>query len=132
MIHSKSFKRCNRVAWCAAILALSVLQSLAQQPPVGRTSITIEVKEAETGQPINSAHLTLQFQEPSKQLRPGKHLAFSAKTNPQGRYKFVDIPKVTVRLMVTADHRQSFGKEIEITEDNQVIAVKLKRPQPLL
>jgi hypothetical protein len=35
-------------------------------------------------------------------------------------------------LIVTAEHHQSYGKEIELEEDNQVIEVKLKKPQPLL
>jgi hypothetical protein len=35
-------------------------------------------------------------------------------------------------LVVTAERHQSFGKEIEVEEDNQVIEVKLKKPQPLL
>jgi len=127
-------KRLKGYLWglaCVGTLVVGVMRTPAQAPKVGRTNITIAVKEADTGQPISNAHLTLQFQEPGN-IRPGKHLAFSAKTNAQGRYRFMDIPKVTVRLMVTAEHHQSFGKEIEVTEDNQVIEVKMKKPQPLL
>jgi hypothetical protein len=131
MIHPKRLKGCIWGVACAATLVVGVMRSPAQTPTVERTNSSIVVKEADTGQPISNAHLTLQFQEPRK-IRAGKRLAYSAKTNAQGRYKFMDIPKVTVRLMVTAEHRQSFGKEIEVTENNQVIEVKLKKPQPLL
>jgi len=117
---------------CAAPLMLAVLTSAhAQTEVVPRTSITVAVKEAETGQPISNAHLTLQFMEPRK-YRAAKPMAFSAKTNSQGRYKFQDIPKGTIHLTVTSEHRQSFGKEFEVTEDNPVIEVQLKKPQPLL
>jgi predicted TIM-barrel fold metal-dependent hydrolase len=86
------------------------------------------VKEADTGAPISQARITLAF-------KPGKlhhTTTYGAKTDAQGRYRFSDIPKVTVRLLVTADHHQTFGKEIELEENDQVIEVKLKKPQPLL
>ena len=41
-------------------------------------------------------------------------------------------PKGTVRLMVTSERHESFGKDIEIEKDSQEIDVKLKKPQPLL
>jgi len=87
------------------------------------------VKEADTGDPISQARLTLTFQRPG---RLHHSVSYSAKTNAQGRYQFTNIPKGTVHLFVTAEHHQSFGKEIELEEDNQVIEVKLKKPQPLL
>jgi hypothetical protein len=35
-------------------------------------------------------------------------------------------------LFVTAERHQSFGKEIELEQDNQTIEVKLKKPQAQL
>ncbi len=99
-----------------------------------RINFIVEVKEADTGQPINQARLTLTFREagnPAKLKRP-KTFSYSAKTNAQGRYRFLDIPKGTVHLFVTAEHRQSYGKEIELEMENQVVEVKLRKPQPLL
>ncbi len=94
----------------------------------------VVVKEAANDQPISQARLTLRFREPGSKgrLKPSKMLSFSAKTNAQGRYKFTNIPKGTILLMVIADHHQTFGKEFEVEQDNQVIEVKLKKPQPLL
>jgi hypothetical protein len=101
----------------------------APQPPIPQANLTVVVKEADTGDPISQARLTLSFQPPGR-LRHS--VSYGAKTNAQGRYQFTEIPKGTVHLSVTAEHRQSYGKEIELEEDNQVIEVKLKRPQPLL
>ncbi|MBI4166118.1 MAG: carboxypeptidase regulatory-like domain-containing protein [Acidobacteria bacterium] len=97
-------------------------------------SVNVLVKDAKSDEPIAFARLTLQYrQEGSKfKLKRGKTVSLSAKTNLQGRYKFVNIPKGTIRLMVIADRRQTFGQEIELDEDNQLIEVKLRKPQELL
>jgi hypothetical protein len=96
-------------------------------------NVTIVVKDAETEKPLQNARLTLQFHEEGgvARLKRSKMIAYSAKTNPQGRYKFTRIPKGTIRLLVTADHHQAFGKEYELAKD-EVIEVKLRKPQPLL
>jgi hypothetical protein len=122
-------------AVCAAALLLAVVQVRAGAEDVERTNVNILVREAETGQPIQQAHLTLVFREPGrKALKPRlpHHISYSAKTNPQGRCKFADIPKGTVRLVVTAEQHQAFGKDFELERDNQLIEVSLKKPQPLL
>jgi hypothetical protein len=99
-------------------------------PDSGReTSLTIVVEDADTGDPISQARLTLTFHKPGMLHRS---ISYNAKTNAQGRYRFTDIPKGTAVLIVTADRHQSLGKEIEVEEDNQVVDVKLKKPQPLL
>jgi hypothetical protein len=112
----------------AAMLFCGVCKP-AQQQPVPEVNFTVVVKEAESGDPISQARLTLTFHQPGKLHRA---VSYSAKTNAQGRYRFTNIPEGTIRLLVTAEHHQSFGKEIELEEDNQVIEVKLKKPQPLL
>jgi hypothetical protein len=98
------------------------------------TSVTVLVKDADTGKPVPQAHLTLEFRQPGDpaKLKRSKFLSYSAKTNPQGRYRFVDIPKGAVRLIVTAERRQALSKNFEVNEDNPVLEVSLKRPQPLL
>jgi 5-hydroxyisourate hydrolase-like protein (transthyretin family) len=112
-----------------AILLFCGVSKPAQQQPIPEVSLTVVVKEADTGDPISQARLTLTFKQQGKLHRS---ITYSAKTNAQGRYRFTNIPKETVRLLVTAERHQSFGKEIEVEEDNQVIEVKLKKPQPLL
>ena len=99
-----------------------------------RASVSVFVKDADTDQPVAFARLTLQYREEGSKLKlkRGKTISLSAKTNPQGRYKFTNIPKGTIRLMVIADQRQTFGQEFEFEQDNQLIEVKLRKPQPLL
>jgi len=96
--------------------------------------MTVVVREADTGQPIFQAHLTLQFTEPGGAARFGKarKISYNAKTDSQGRYKFQGINKGTIVLTVTATGHQSYGKELQLEKDNQVFEVKLKKPQPLI
>src|SRR5215472_14851470 len=93
-------------------LTLAALPGPARAASEGRTAVNVLVTDAETGQPINQARLTLQFREPGsvpKMKRP-KWLSFSAKTNAQGRYKFLDIPRGTVHLIVTSERHETYGK----------------------
>ena len=113
----------------AEILLFCGVCKPAQQQPIPEVSLTVVVIEAETGDPVSQARLTLTFKQ---QGRLHRSISYSAKTNAQGRYRFTNIPKGTVRVLVTAERHQSLGKEIELEEDNQVIEVKLKKPQPLL
>jgi hypothetical protein len=95
------------------------------------TNVIVNVKEAETGDPIGQAAVTLQFTEPLS-FGPGKKHSYNAKTDSQGRCKLFGINKGKIVLMVTAAHHQSFGKELQLDHDNQVVEVKLKKPQPLI
>jgi hypothetical protein len=120
----------------ATLIRITSAQNTSQpetkERPIG--TLIVEVKESETGEPISQARLTLQFQEPGDvtRFRPPKKFAYSAKTNAQGRYKFTNINKGTIHLIVTMERHQSFGKEFQFDKDNQVFEVKLKKPQPLL
>jgi hypothetical protein len=100
----------------------------AQQQPTPEYSLNVVVKEATTGDVISQARLTLTF----KTGKLHRVVSYGAKTNAQGQYRFTNIPKGTVHLFVTAERHQSFGKEIELEEDNQTIEVKLKKPQAQL
>jgi len=121
-----------------SLLAVSVFLAGSASPcradSPDRTNVNVVVTEAETGEPIFQARLTLQFKESRSalKLKRDKRYTFTSKTNAQGRFKFTDIPKGTIRLMVTAERRQSYGEELELVEDDQVIEVKLRKPQPLL
>ncbi|HEY6291572.1 MAG TPA: hypothetical protein VI455_08430 [Terriglobia bacterium] len=98
-------------------------------------TVTVVVTEADTGKPINQAQLTLVFQTPKKKdnaLSRSKTLAYSAKTNAEGRCKFLLVPEGTVKLLVTENRHQTFGKEFAVSKENSTLEVKLKPPQPLL
>ena len=115
------------LAGAVALLLCGVCKPQEKQP-IPELSVNVLVKEADTGEAISQARLTLTF----KSGKLHRTISYGAKTNAQGRYRFTDIPKGTIRLFVTAERHQSYGKEIELEEDNQVIEVKLKKPQPQL
>ncbi len=119
---------------CVAELFVVILGTSARAASDDRTDVFVEVKDAETGKPLPQAHLTFSFREPGSKakLKRSKWLSYSAKTNPQGRYKFTNIPKGPVHVVATADRHQTFGKDFELERDNQVIEITLKKPQPLL
>lgn len=129
----RRFHRC-------AILAVAVCCAGLWLAPSGRAdepelvAVNVLVKDAESNQPVSFARVTLQYREEGSKikLKRGKTISLNAKTNLQGRYKFVNVPKGTIRLMVIADRRQTYGQEIEVEQDNQLIEVKLRKPQPLL
>jgi len=118
----------------AACFWLVACCAIAQAETVQYTNVVVAVTDAETNQPIYQAHLTLQFREPGKagKLKLPRRIAYNAKTDSRGRYRFTLVPMDTVRLIVTADRHQTFSKEFEVDKADQVLEVKLKKPQPLL
>ena len=133
--HTKLFM----AAWVATTLLFFAGLSHSAHAQGGKpssetTNMTVVVKEADTGQPISQAHLTLEFAEPGSKARFGKAKKFSynAKTDMQGRYKFLDINKGTILLTIIAPGHQTYGKELQLEKDSQVFEVKLKKPQPLI
>lgn len=112
--------------------SLAALHSTARAADDAKTNIHIVVTDWDSGKPIYQARLTLIFRDESSTLniKHSKPMSYSAKTDLHGRYRFTDIPKSTVRLMVTAERHASFGKDIKIEKDNQEILVRLKKPQP--
>ena len=132
--HTKHFV----AAWVATSLLLFGGLSRSAHAQGGKpsseiTNMTVVVKEADTGEPISQARITLQFTAPGGPKRFGKSqkISYNAKTDAQGRYKFTEINKGTIILSITAAGHQSYGKELQLDHDNQVFEVKLKKPQPL-
>ncbi|HVA01517.1 MAG TPA: hypothetical protein VMV34_07660 [Terriglobia bacterium] len=97
-----------------------------------QTTVQVVVKDAKTGGPIYQAHLTLEFRQHGGFLKPSKVVSYTGKSDKQGRCMFPVVTMGKVTLMVTAPDHETFGKTVEIKKDNQVIEVKLRRPQPVL
>ena len=104
----------------------------AREQSAGDTSVIVTVEDASSKHPIFQARLTLQFNKKGGKLRNRGLIEYSAKTNPQGHYRFTHIPFGTMRLIVTAQNHQTFSEEFELTKPNQVIDVKMKPPHALL
>lgn len=114
----------------AATFGTAVGRAQEQQPNL--ITITVVVTDAKTEKPVNQAHLTLVFREKLGRALRFKTLSYSAKTDAQGRGRFVYVPEGTVQLMVTNEGFEAFGREFEVTKDHASLEVKLKAPQPLL
>ncbi len=93
------------------------------------TNLHVVVTDAASNEPVFQAQLTLQFQIPQRFRQP-KWIAYSAKTDKKGKCTFRRVNKGPIRLLVTAEGHQSYGKQFEINKDNPVIEVKLRKPQP--
>ena len=126
-------------AWAATgllVFASLTCSAHAQggKPSSDTTNIVVIVKEADTGEPVGQARVTLQFTEPGGPGRFGKakKIVYNAKTDAQGHCKLLDINKGTIVLTITANAHQSYGKELQLEKDNQVFEIKLKKPQPLI
>ncbi|HET7840041.1 MAG TPA: carboxypeptidase-like regulatory domain-containing protein [Terriglobia bacterium] len=123
----------RRVLSCGVLVAtaLAMLGVLSQKAAASdeETSLHVVVTEAANNEPIFQAQLTLQFQIPQRFKQP-KWIAYSAKTDKKGKCTFRRVNKGPIRLLVTADGHQSYGKQYEIQKDNPVIEVKLRKPQP--
>jgi hypothetical protein len=96
------------------------------------TTVHVEVKDAQTGDPIYQAHLTLRYRVPGRFMRRTKIISYTAKTDKEGKGQFPVVPLGTITLMVTAPDHNTFGKEFDITKDNQLIEVKLQKPHEVL
>lgn len=118
-------------ALAAGVLAIAATNLPAKSPDL--ITVTVVVTDAESGQPINQAQLTLVFTQPGeRRTSRAKTLTFSAKTDIHGRGRFLDIPEGDVRLLVTHEHHQTFGKDFEVSKEASTLQVKLKQPQPVL
>jgi hypothetical protein len=123
---------CSRKAGIPVILVASCALFLGHaqarnHPPL--TNVIVLVTDAPTNKPVFQARLTLEFRDPES--RRGKTISFSAKTDLQGKYRFTFIPMEPVLLLVTDPNHQTFGQQYQITRQNQLLKVSLRRPQPL-
>ncbi len=114
------------------IAALAALMTPAASAAVQTTTVRVLVKDATTGEPVYQARLTLRFRDHGGLLHRSKIISYTAKTDKDGKGQFPVVPLGTVTLMVTAPDHRTFGKEFEITKQNQLIEVELQKPHPVL
>ena len=128
-----AFLERSRLVWFGIILAAVVVLGMPGRLAAAETTtIRVQVNDAKTGEPIYQAHLTLRFRDPGGFMHRTKIISYTAKTNKDGKSQFPVVPMGTVTLMVTAPDHNTFGKEFEITKENQLIEVKLQKPHEVL
>jgi hypothetical protein len=121
MLRTTRLKILGAVLLCAAGVSLltTAHSAMAQDASsnTGPTDVTVYVKEADGGEPVSQAAVTLQFEEP-RSFGPGKKHTFNSKTDSQGRCKLYGINKGPITLMVTSNHHQSYGKQLQLEHNN--------------
>jgi hypothetical protein len=90
-------------------------------------TIHIEVTAGEKDKPVEAASIYVRYSEPRK-LRHAQKVEMNVKTTPQGKARVPYVPRGTVLIQVIAEGWKTFGKNFEITEDEQVIKIHLDRP----
>ncbi len=132
MQYGKVSRANGRLVLCTLILcfvAAIPAVALRHKPKPALTNLIVLVTDHVSHKPIFQAHLTLQFRDPNSRL--GKVISYTAKTDLKGEYKFNFIPMERIYLIVTDPVHQTFGGRFQITRNNQVIRVRLRKPQPL-
>jgi Carboxypeptidase regulatory-like domain len=124
----------GKLVWMAALFAavVSVGMPSSLAAATDMTTVHVQVNDAQTGDPIYQARLTLRFREPGRFMRRSQIISYTSKTDKNGKAQIPVVPMGTITLMVTAPDHNTFGKEFEITKQNQKIEVKLQKPHPVL
>lgn len=122
------------LARLVAIFGLVMLMAIPGTLLAARqiTTVHVLVKDATSGEPIYQAHLTLRYRQQGGFMHRSKIISYSSKTDKKGRCQFPVVPMGTITLMVTAPDHNTFGREFQITKQNQRIEVKLQKPHPVL
>jgi hypothetical protein len=126
------WKKSSLVQWGVMVVAATAICMPVRLAAAQNTTVHIQVNDAKTGDPIFQAHLTLRYRVPGAFMRRTKIVSYTAKTDKNGKSQFPVVPKGTITLMVTAPDHNTFGKEFDITKDNQLIEVKLEKPHEVL
>jgi hypothetical protein len=105
---------------------------LAALPAFADDSTKLEVRvTTESGHPIENASVVIKFTGSTKaKPNPKFRKEWDVKTSPEGVVKLPSIQKGPILIQIRADNFQTFGQVFEIQEDERVVEIKLKPPQP--
>jgi hypothetical protein len=113
----------KKIATMAAVALLLVAAIQAEQK---YSNISFLVVKADTGKPVRNASVVLHpVDKDGRQSKGGLQL----KTDPEGKASFPGAPFGKLRVQVLASGFQTYGEDYEISEPEQKITIKLKRPQ---
>jgi hypothetical protein len=126
---------CDNAGVKAAWAVLAALALLSGAPLAAddddMTDLRIEVKTL-GGKPIERASVIVRFSEGRSIAKLGKKVRtnWELRTSSEGVAKIPAIPKGKVLIQVIAKGYQTFGKEFEVTDDEQTLVINLNPPQP--
>jgi len=113
-----------------ALVAVVLLAPLTAEAAAPRAKLKVEVTDTD-GDPVERASVIVQFTEGRSVLKLGAKNTrrWELRTNQEGVANFPTMPQGTVRIMVIADHFQTFGDEFEVNEEEKTIQIELLPPQ---
>lgn len=86
----------------------------------------------QSGHPIDRASVVVKFVDGRSAVKFGAKIRkeWDVKTSQEGTVKIPPIPKGKILFQVRADNYQTYGKTIDIQDDEKVVEIKLNPPQP--
>ena len=110
----------------AAFIALLTLVAAVAFANDKTSELKFTVLKNENGKPVRNAEVVLHPVD--KDGRQGKG-GLELKTDPEGRASCPAAPYGKMRVQVLAHGFQTYGEDFEITQPQQEIIIRLKRPQ---
>ncbi len=114
---------CMRTIW-VMVLALVSLPVFAAD-----CRLTVQVNSADTGKPIDRASVVVNFKHGLNVNMKKIVTNWETKTSQDGASKLPPMPQGTITVQVIAQNYQTAGDTYELTEKEQTITIRLKRPQ---
>jgi hypothetical protein len=110
-----------------AVLVLPALLAVGGEKPSGPSSaIKFVVLKDDNGKPVRNASVILHpVGQNGKQAKGG----FQLKTDAEGKTETDGIPYGLLRVQVIAPGFQTFGNDYPINQPEQMVTIRLKRPQ---
>lgn len=116
------------LALLAAMFCALILPVRAETP---MTRLRVEVKNL-NDKPIERASVVVRFVQGRSIVKFGKNVMtrWEMRTNQEGVAKVPSLPQGKILIQVIAKGYQTFGKTVEVNEEEKTIEVKLNPPQP--
>jgi Carboxypeptidase regulatory-like domain len=105
---------------------------LATLPALAADSTKLEIRVSnEAGRPIENASVVIKFRGGAKvKPNPKFRTEWDVKTSQDGLVKLPSIQKGPILIQIRADNFQTFGQVFDVQEDERLLEIKLKPPQP--
>jgi hypothetical protein len=119
--------------WGTTLRVLSVpalLLSMALALTAAPTTTLHVIVKTQSGKPVDRASIIVKCLDRSA-LKLGKHdcPAYELRTNQEGVAKLPPIPQGKLRIQVIAKGYQTYGKDVEVNQDEKTLEVTLNPPQ---
>lgn len=108
-----------------------LLGALAAYGDTSMTKIKVLVT-TQGGRPIDRAEVVVNFVQGRSVVKFGKAVrtSYDLRTNQDGEATIPSIPQGKIKVLVNAKGYQTYGKVLDINEEEKTIEVKLNTPQP--